>query len=180
MNSERAETGERNDTRNGSDATGKDAAGRPPAPGDGPPSGAGADASRRRPEMSDAERSKMREQWLEGTLDRADLTYKEKAAAKKAMKAKDEAREALADSLDDLRRAANKSKPTDKEMRDALSAHRAAVASYRKKIEAADKALVKQLSPQAQARCLSLGILDNGLGRFGFAGPPPPPPPPTR
>jgi len=122
--------------------------------------------------MSEAERAKMRAQMMEQMLDQAGLTDKEKAAAKKTLKAKDEARQALTDELTKLQRTANKEKATDKELRDALAAYRAAVAQYRKKIAAEDQALTKQLSLQGQVRCMSLGILDNGLGGMRRMGRP--------
>jgi len=117
-------------------------------------------------QMSEAERAKMREQMMGRRLEEAGLTDREKAAAKKSLKAKVGARQALADELVKLQRAANKSKPTDKQLSDGLSAYRAALAQYRRKIAAEDAALVKQLSLKSQVRCMSLGILDNGLG-FG-------------
>jgi hypothetical protein len=137
----------------------------PAAPGD--------DHGDRRPpsEMSDVERARTREQMLARMLDQAGLTDKGKTAARNAMEAKHGARQALSEKLTDLRRIANKSHPTDKELRDALTAYRAAVVLYRKKVEAADRSLERQLSVRAQARCLCLGILDNGLGGFGRGGP---------
>src|SRR3989304_969880 len=46
-------------------------------------------------QMSEAERAKMREQMTERMIDEAGLNSKEKAAAKKSMKAKDKARQSL-------------------------------------------------------------------------------------
>ncbi len=125
-------------------------------------------------QMSDAERAKMREQMMMRMLDEAGLTPNEKAAAKKALTANDEPRRALSEQLTKLRRVANKAKPSDKELREALAAYRGAVAQYRRKVESQDRALAKQLSLRGQVRCLSLGILDNGLGGMGpgVAGPP--------
>jgi hypothetical protein len=132
------------------------------APGEGMRQGFG--------QMSEAERAKMREQMMERRLEEAGLTDKEKAAAKKTAKAKMQARDALQAQLMRLQRAANKSKPTNKQLQDALSAYRAAIAQYRSKVAAEDAALVKVLSLKSQVRCMSLGILDNGLpggGRMG-------------
>lgn len=121
-------------------------------------------------EMSEAERAKMLEQMMQRMLEESGLTAKEKAAATKTIRAKVQARQALTGALDNLRRAANKAKPTDKELREALAAYQAALAQYRKKVAAEDAALVKQLSLKGQVRCLSLGILDNGLGGGGRMG----------
>jgi hypothetical protein len=119
--------------------------------------------------MSEAERERIRQEMMERMVDQSDLSAKEKAAAKQALKAKAQARRPLEDELTRLRRVANKSKPSDKELKDALAAYRSALAGYRKKVEAADGALVKRLSLKGQLRCLSLGILDNGLGPMGMA-----------
>ena len=118
----------------------------------------------------EADRAKMREQMMTRMLEQANLTEKEKTAAKKNMEAKDQARQALSDDLTKLRRTANKANPSNTELQNALTAYRAAMAKYRKQVEAADQSLIKQLSLKAQVRCMSLGILDNGLGRMGMAG----------
>lgn len=123
----------------------------------------------RRGPMSEADREKMRQQMIERMLDQADLTAKEKAAARKTLRAKDQARKVLQAELTDLRRVANKEKPSAKELQGALAAYRKAVAQYRSKIQAEDVALTKQLSVRSQLRCMSLGILDNGLGLMGMA-----------
>jgi hypothetical protein len=117
-------------------------------------------------QMSDAERARVREQSMERALDRAGLTDKEKAAAKKAMTAKEQARSQLRVELGKLRQVAASPKPTEKQLQDALSAYRRTLEQYRKKAAAEDAALVKQLSLKSQVRCMALGILDNGLG-FG-------------
>jgi len=121
-----------------------------------------------RGQMSEADREKMRQQMIERMLEQAGLSAKEKAAARNALKAKDQARRALQAELTKLRRTANKEKPTNKELRDALAAYSRTVAQYRKRIEAADAALTRQLSLKGQLRCMSLGILDNGLGMMGM------------
>jgi tetratricopeptide (TPR) repeat protein len=143
--------------------------GGPGGPGGGPP-----------PMMSEADRAKMREQMMARMLDQAGLTDNEKAAAKKAMAAKEKARQTLANELEKLRAVAQQDNPTDAELTDALALYPPALADYRKAVEAADQALIKLLSVKAQVRCLSLGILDNGLGGFGQPGglgPPPGPQP---
>ncbi|HUT74736.1 MAG TPA: hypothetical protein VM221_07870 [Armatimonadota bacterium] len=121
-------------------------------------------------QMSEAERAKMREQMTARMLDQAGLTDAEKTAAKKALTAKARAREALTQELTKLRRTANQAKPTDKDLRAALAAYGAALTQYRKQVAATDAALVKQLSTRSRARCMSLGILDNGLGMMGRMG----------
>jgi len=121
-------------------------------------------------QMSEAELAKMIEQRMERRLEEAGLTAKEKAAAKKTVKAKMAARQTLQDEMVKLQRAANKSKPTNKQLQDALSAYRAALAQYRSKVAAEDAALVKVLSLKSQVRCMSLGILDNGLGGGRMGG----------
>jgi len=135
--------------------------------GGGPPMG-------RRSQMSDAERAQMRAQMLERVLELAGLSAKEKAAAKKALTAKEQARRGLASELVNLERAATSARPSDRQLQDALSSCRRAVAQYHKKVAAEDAALVKQLSLKSQARCMALGILDNGLGfaggRMGMGG----------
>jgi hypothetical protein len=136
--------------------------------------GAGGPPMGRFGQMSDAERAKMREQMLERVLSQAGLTDKEKAAAKKAMTAKEQARRELTSELANLERVASGAKPTDKQLSDALSAYHRALAKYRKAVAADDAALVKQLSLKSQARCTAMGILDNGLGfgggRMGMGG----------
>jgi len=123
-----------------------------------------------RGQMSEAERAQMREQMQERMLEQARLSEKEKTAARRAMKAKDQARQALADKLTNLRRTANKANPTAAELRQALNDYRQALKQYRQKVTAEDEALSRQLPLIARARCLSLGILDNGLGGFGRMG----------
>ena len=133
--------------------------------GGGPPGGFGG--------MSDAERAKMRQQMLDRALETAGLTDKEKAAVRKAMTAKEQARSGLASELQKLQGVATNPKPSEKQLQDALSAYRRALAQYRKKVAADDAALVKQLSLKSQVRCTALGILDNGLGfgrRMGMGG----------
>jgi hypothetical protein len=131
------------------------------APGGGPDN---------RPTMSEADRARMREQMIERVLDQAGLTDKEKAAAKNTMQAKAQAREILTQELDKLRAIANADNPSAQDLEDAMAAYRTVLTAYRKKIDTEDQALVAQLSLRAQARCLSLGILDNGLGGFGHFG----------
>ena len=141
-------------------------------PGGGPGGGFG---DRERPrQMTGEEMEKMRQQMIERMLDESGLTDEEEAAAKETLKVKQQARATLEGALTKLRRAANKAKPSDKELREVLAAYRAALAQYRGKVESQDRALTKQLSLRGQVRCMSLGILDHGLGGMGpgSAGPP--------
>jgi len=131
---------------------------------EGAPSGGGMG------QMSEADRARMREQMIERMLQQANLTGDEAEAAKKALKAKDEARQILTQELAKLRTTANQPSPSNEDLEKALAAYRAALLQYRQKVEAADAALAKQLSLLSQARCLSLGILDNGLGGMGVRG----------
>jgi hypothetical protein len=123
------------------------------------------------PQMTEAERAKMREQMMDRMLDGAGLTAKEKAAARQTVKAKDAARSDLMDRLVQLQRAANKTKPSGAELRQALAAYRAAMARHRAKIQSLDQALTKHLSLRSQVRCVSMGILDNGLPGMGMGRP---------
>jgi hypothetical protein len=125
-------------------------------------------------QMTREEMEKMRQQMIERMLDESGLTDNEQAAAKETLRVKQQARATLEGALTQLRRAANKAKPSDKELREALAAYRAALAQYRAKVESADQALTRQLSLRGQVRCMSLGILDNGLGGMGpgLTGPP--------
>jgi hypothetical protein len=159
------ETRDQTSTRGQASAPSKDGIDRSAAPEGGsgrwgPPS-----------EMSEADRAKMRDQMMERMLDDAGLSAKEKTAARSAIKANDKARQTLVDQLTRLRRTANKSQPTDEELKEALAAYRSALARYRKEVATQDATLVKQLSLKGQARFLSLGVLDNGLGGFGPGGP---------
>ena len=117
-------------------------------------------------QMSEADRAKMRDQMIDRMLGQAGLNDTEKAGAKRALKAKDEARRLLSAALDKLRGVANASNSSNAQLQNALTAYRTALALYRKKTADADAALANQLSLRSHARCLALGILDNGLG-FG-------------
>jgi septal ring factor EnvC (AmiA/AmiB activator) len=122
--------------------------------------------------MSEAERAQMRQQMIERMLEQSGLTDREKAAARKTLQSKEQARGALAAELTRLRRVANQQNPSATELQDALAAYRAALAQYHKKTAAEDAALVEQLSLAGQVRCISLGVLDNGMGPTGPGGPP--------
>jgi hypothetical protein len=135
----------------------------PPGP---PPEGGFGDREPPRP-RSEAEAAKLRLEMTERLLREAGLTKKEQAAATRALEAKEKARSELSQQLVTLRRAANRSSATDQQLRAALSTYRAALARHRNTVEAQDEALFKGLSARGQVKCLSLGILENGLGGFG-------------
>lgn len=100
--------------------------------------------------------------------ERVGLTQAEKAAAKKAVTAKLEARDVLQKEARALAEAAAKPKATDKELSAALKRYDAALATYRQKTKGIDQQLVKALSLKAKAALTAIGVIDNGLGmRFG-------------
>jgi uncharacterized membrane protein len=107
---------------------------------------------------------------VERMLQQANLTGDEANAARKALMAKEEARQALTQELAKLRAMATQPNPSSQELEKALAVYRAALVQFRKKVEAEDAALAKQLSLASQVRCLALGILDNGLGAMGMGG----------
>jgi hypothetical protein len=99
---------------------------------------------------------------------RVTLTETEKAAAKKALSAKLEARAALEREVRALAETAAKPKVTDSELTAALKKAGTAIAAYRQKTQAIDALLVKSLSLKARAALTAAGVIDNGLGmRFG-------------
>ena len=132
-----------------------------PGPGPGGPGG----------RMTEADRARMRDQMMDRMLEQAGLTDNEKAAAKKALAAKNQARQTLTDQLTVLGAVVDKADASQNELKDALKAAYAAIGQYRKAVAAADDALVAELSVKSQARCLALGILDNGLGGMGMGRP---------
>jgi len=96
------------------------------------------------------------------------LTEAEKAATKKAVTAKLEARAALQQQLQALSEVAGKHKPTDKELTAALKKFDATLAAYRQKTKTIDAQLVKALSLKARVALTAVGVIDNGIGvRFG-------------
>ena len=120
------------------------------------------------------------EQMLNMVLDRIGLTEAEKAAAKKAARAKMEATNALRQELRALAEAAQKEKATNKELSAALRRFDAALSAHRQKVKAIDAQLVKAISLKARAALTAIGVIDNGMGgrfgrrmREGAAGQPP-------
>ncbi len=121
-----------------------------------------------RGQMTEAQWAQMREQMIERMLQQTGLTETEKAAARKTTQAKDQARQALTAEFAKLRRTANQANATNEELQNAPTAYWAALGRYYQKVQAADQALMNQLSIRSQVQCLSLGILENGLGRMGM------------
>jgi len=138
--------------------------------GMGGPGGAGAGARESRQGGGEGDRAQMRAQMVDRMIQSAELNDEQAGAVRAALKAKDEARQALTEELTSLQRTANKSGPTEQELQQALEAYRGALARYQEKLQAADAALAKQLPLSAQVRCTSLGIMENGLGMMGMRG----------
>lgn len=121
-------------------------------------------------QMTEAQRAQMREQMIERILEQMGLTAQEKVAAKKAISAKDQARQVLTAEIAKLWGTANNAKATNEELQNALTTYWAALGQYYQKVQAEDQALMKQLSLRSQAQCFAVGILENGLGRMGMGG----------
>ena len=100
-------------------------------------------------------------------LTEARLIGAERAAAEAAVKAKYEARRELMTALGELRAVTDDAKATDDKLKQAAATYQKELAKYRAAVEAQDKALVAKLSVRSQARCLAVGILDNGMGMMG-------------
>lgn len=118
---------------------------------------------------------------VSAALTRAGLIGAERAAAEAALKAKQEARRQLMSALEELRSVAEDPKASEAKLKEAIAAYQQQLAKYRATVEAEDKALVAKLSVRSHARCLAVGILDNGIGLSGrparpLAGGPPAPP----
>ena len=121
----------------------------------------------------EAERTRHQQELLQRSLDTMELTDAEKAAATTALQAKNEARTVLARELSRLRMVTVKGNVTEAELRTAITNYYTALATYRSVVAAQDKALSAKLSVSARARCLTMGVLDNGLmgaNRMGFSG----------
>ncbi|HUT73675.1 MAG TPA: hypothetical protein VM221_02425 [Armatimonadota bacterium] len=103
-------------------------------------------------------------QMLDMMLGRLGLTEAEKAAAKKAARAKMEATAPLAKELEALGQTARNDKATDQELRAALQRFDAAQLAYRQKVKAIDAQLIKAVSLKARAALTAMGVLDNGMG----------------
>lgn len=121
----------------------------------------------------EAERARHQQELLQRSLDTMELTDAEKAATTTALQAKNEARTVLARELSHLRTVTVKGKVSEAELRIAITNYYNALADYRALVAAQDKALSAKLSVAARARCLTMGVLDNGLmgpNRMGFSG----------
>jgi hypothetical protein len=138
-----------------------------PAGGTSGATGEGAQAARGgsagAPDMSEWELER-----LSRALTEARLIGDERSAAEAAVKAKLEARRALFTALRELRGATEDTKATDAGLTQAMAAYQKALTKYRGEVAAQDKALEAKLSVRSQARCLSIGILDNGMGMGGM------------
>jgi len=115
-----------------------------------------------------ADRSEWELERLSRTLTEARLIGDERSAAEAAVRAKTEARRALFTALGELRAATEDPKATGEWLSQAMAAYQKALAKYRGEVAAQDKALEAKLSVRSQARCLSVGILDNGMGMGGM------------
>ena len=103
-------------------------------------------------------------------LKNAGLTDAERAAAKKSLRAKEETRSRLNEAYRRLSRSAFNKETTAKEARTAVATYRRTLSSYRHTVQVEDEALSRKLSPLALARCLAMGIIDNGITGPGTMG----------
>ncbi len=103
-------------------------------------------------------------------LEKLGLTAKERAAVKDAMEERRAAHQELRRELGKLQEAVADPKATDQSLQRAMSSYRTAMERARQKTQAADRDLAGKLSVKSQAKCLALGLLDNGLGRGGGMG----------
>lgn len=112
------------------------------------------------------------DQMIDMAAERLGLTNAEKAATKKAVRAKMDAGTAFSQQLQALGEVARNEKATDKELNAALQKFGAALAAYRQKVKAIDAALTKSLSLRARVALTALGVIDNGMGMrgLGFGG----------
>ena len=108
----------------------------------------------------------MQEQ-MDSALKQAGLNDSERAAAERAVKTKMDARQELTTAFGQLRRTNSDAKATDEQLKQAVDAYGQALTKYRNAVQTEDQNLVKQLSVKSHARCLALGVLDNGLGMGG-------------
>ena len=101
-------------------------------------------------------------------LTEAGLTGSERSAAESALRAKLEARRELMTALAELRSVSEDTKATDDKLKQAIAVYQKALTKYRGEVAAQDKALEAKLSVRSRARCLAVGILDNGMGMGGM------------
>ena len=102
------------------------------------------------------------------TLTEAGLTGSQRSAAQSALRAKTEARRELMEALEELRSVSEDTKATDDKLTQAIAAYQKELTKYRAEVAAQDKALEAKLSVRNRARCLAVGILDNGMGMRGM------------
>ena len=103
-------------------------------------------------------------------LEKLGLTAKERTAAKEAMEKKRAAHQELRHELGKLQEAVADPKATDQSLQRAISSYRTAMERAEQKMAVVDRELAGKLSVKSQAKCLALGLLDNGLGRGGGMG----------
>lgn len=114
------------------------------------------------------DRSEWEQERLSRALTEARLIGAERDAAEAAGKAKQEARGELFSALGELRETTDDVKATDEQLTKAMAAYRKALAEYRGVVASQDSALEGKLSVRSQARCLAVGVLDNGMGMGGM------------
>lgn len=110
------------------------------------------------------------EQMIDNMAQRMGLTDAEKAATKKAMRAKNEAATPLGQELRKLREISRNRQATDRQISAALKSFDKALAVYRQKVKAIEKQLIGAVSLRARAALTAMGIIDNGMGGMGFGG----------
>jgi len=115
-----------------------------------------------------ADMEQMLDQMLDTLATRLGLTAAEKAATKKAARAKMEATTAFSQQLQALGEVARNEKATDKELNAGLQKFGAALTAYRQRIKAIDAALTKAVSLRARVALTALGVIDNGMGMRGL------------
>jgi len=133
--------------------------------------GGGGAVSPRRERARDRERTAEAAPTFDQWLEKAGLTETERAAVTAALEKKRAAHRGLRPELEKLRKAADDPESTEARLRSAMTAYRAAMKRVEKEFQDADRQLAAKLSVKSQARCLAMGILDNGLGRGGGMGP---------
>jgi hypothetical protein len=116
-------------------------------------------------------------QFIDRMLEGMPLNDAERAAAKEAWTAKNNARTALREKVDHLREVADSQESSDAAITKALSEFATGYGAYAKAVSDADAKLVKKISLRTRARLTVFGILENGVGfgggfRGGGFGPP--------
>jgi len=130
--------------------------------------GGAAGQGAQRGDRGPADRGEWEQERLSRVLTEARLIGDERSAAEAAAKAKQDARRELLSALGELRETTDDVKAIDEQLTKAMAAYRKALAEYRGVVDSQDKALEAKLSVRSQARCLAVGILDNGMGMGGM------------